>query len=1533
MNRTFKSVIGASGLRLFTGLLTAACSTAAAQKFPIYEDGGSYTNSASLTTENELLINNGSSLLINSNAVVQVGSINMDEPSDNMLEITDDAVVYAGTTDFTTTNGSSLVIGDGDDALLMDNGSLLTAENFYMGVSSNDTANIELAGDGTELTVENATFGTSGTDNEISISDGATFTVADTLIIGSETSSNNYIYVDDEGTLWVSSLTNIVNNSDDEEDNTINIEDGGTLEVGGDMKISQLDDKGIVLDDDAFVAVNGSLLSQTIGNYDDTGLNIVLNTSNSTWNASSGNSYLGKTDSDNSLTLTNGGSVAVSTLQIGYGSSADNNELIITTDGSLAATNLVIGRKGDYNSVSVTNGTIYSEGVIIGKDDGADNNSLIVQEDALVTIDGDLTIGDSGSDNFYEQTGGTNLISGSVVLGVTEDAEGNNATIGTNSYFEAQSLTVGDEGAENWFKVADGGYAHILSDVIIGASTNGNYIELSGSTNSSLLQVDGSMTIGLDGEENYLEITSGTASIAGDILVGVTNGSNYISLSSTNALLDVGGSLFIGYASSNNYMTIENGATAVVYNAYVGSTNSLEASSNNTITITGSESLLAVSNELYVGSAGSTNNSVTIEDGGILKVASQSSVYIAEDNFVYVNDGGTFSAGDWDYYIETNALTNIVFDTGSTLEVAGTYTGTAQVQDSRTIALNGLHTGGTATWDTGSRSLYIGSNSVNNALVVRSDALATTDADLILGYTSAADGNSLIVTGESARVEIAGTLRLGRKGSDNRVEILDGGSLSAKSVKMGTQSAGSDNSFFMAGGSNQTAALHVTQDMYIGQFSSGNSFEAYSNTTVNVGRDLIIGYSTNASGNSFYMAGSNAVLTVDEDLIVGLEGSENTFTLSSNVTASIAGDLIVGTSNAADNAVIIDGDFTTVSVGGQLVISAYTNTSANSVFVGGSNTVLTVSDDILLGLFGNGNSFTITNGAAVTALSDLYLGGTNKNNTLSIGGTNSSLTVEGSVVMGSTAVDKDNLFGVYDEAFVSILNNFTMNSGELEIHNARVDVNGNYTQKENATLSIIISEDYTGTNLVVGGTASFAEDTSLSINRDSTVPNYIEGDETNEIVRTIVAAGDLKIDGKTATTDLLYSELNIIENALVSYELTVSNNTIVLDNFSTRSLSSSAGVSGSLAEIADAIEALEAAGSDTAEAMMDIFQDGMSSSEMADALDNYYGEKQSSIPAHNVINLGLSSVAEQLTRRADTTRARMGGASASIDWDKPEGTEGPHQSNQLLQGWINGYSSWGSQDAADGFGGYDADLYGFMVGADFAAADNVLFGLAGGKGSGSIDKDNGGSADTDSIYGSVYGSIGTKDWFADAAFIYGASSVEAELGSTFNTEAEYDAQNFAFYVGGGKEIIGDYFIFTPQVSLLANFYEQDGYTEEASNAVGREVDDFSTVYLQSSLGGSLGMYMGMGDLVLKPEISAYWLHQWNADDEDIDFKLIGTSTTYSMLLQAPEKDIFKIGMGASTKLGEFLELRADLDTRFSGNYSDLSLLGSLRYQF
>ncbi|MEN7974067.1 MAG: autotransporter outer membrane beta-barrel domain-containing protein, partial [Verrucomicrobiota bacterium] len=555
---------------------------------------------------------------------------------------------------------------------------------------------------------------------------------------------------------------------------------------------------------------------------------------------------------------------------------------------------------------------------------------------------------------------------------------------------------------------------------------------------------------------------------------------------------------------------------------------------------------------------------------------------------------------------------------------------------------------------------------------------------------------------------------------------------------------------------------------------------------------------------------------------------------------------------------------------------------------------------------------------------NLYIGYLSQDNTVTVGGTNSTLAIGADLFIGTETNDSlYNTLAVLDGADVSIGNNaFLYRGATLKIDSkSQVHVKGDYEQDEYSSLEIGISSNQVAPNLIVDGTAGFTP--SYNPENEPVLKIFNEGVGESNVI-TIVQADAITIDGEEASTASL--KYHIHTNLLLGFNITLSNGVdnsfIVLDDFIKYSSGEAGDLEGQLLSISEEIEALHTTESSN---MLHIIEGMTSAEEIYTAYDNYFGEKMGSAPMHNVVNQGVGTVASELTGRGDTTRDRMA-ASA------PAGAAGPHAEEQELQGWIAGYGQRGDKSAADGFDAYDSSVNGFIIGADLSVSKGILVGLAGGSSSGSVDKDNGASGDTKTTYLAAYTSMGTKDWFMDGSMIYGSSSIDNKLGDTFDTTAAYDAKNIAFYLGGGKEIIGKYLIITPQASILANYYEQDAYEEESS-IVGRSVDGFDTLYLQSSIGGSIALYTTMGELTLKPELRVHWLHEFNGDEESLPYQLIGGTGNYNMLLQAPEEDILKIGAGVSSKLSELLEIRFDLDTRMGSNYSDYTATGSLRYQF
>jgi hypothetical protein len=1196
--------------------------------------------------------------------------------------------------------------------------------------------------------------------------------------------------------------------------------------------------------------------------------------------------FVGVDEANNHLYLDSGAYMAVSRLtDVGQQSSATNSLLSVKNGGQM-----IIGNADTNN--------LPASGILVG--DTSRVAELKVNNDSRILAD-NLYVG-AGSNETGEvsaENGGSIEVTGDVVIGAT-DSQNNVLSLQDNG-----SLLI--ESASNLQIINDPAATEDLNEVVVGS---GSSLLIKGDLyatdliNKDGLNFESGATVGTGGE-----LTTDDNAI--------NNGLNILlddALSTNHTARWNASSIDVGTSTDNNSLTITNGAQVNSAGfVYVGKDSD---ATDNSIIISGSNSTFTAQEKVFIGANGSRNALEILEGGSAtvnadIKLGSSDE---ADNNALTVDGTNSILVVNADAFIgvsgEDNTLT--VSDTAET-HISGNLHVGQKEDDNRVTVDNGTLTVGATT--------TLGSDGEENALVVKGSNGVFNASDLIVGDRG--DDNYLQVS-TGAQVDISGSLSIGNAGDENYVQLND---------------------------SNTT--LRVGSDITVGNFGNENEIKIYGGTLY-ADANVYLGTTNNPSEeNSITISGSEAELVVADHLFIGSDiSSNNTVTVSnaglleiSAQTNVVFGASTNNTLTIANEGILKTTDWDMSMLDSNLTLSAGAGLHLTGLF-SGTNAIdgeLNVtldgtsaswdSTNLYVGRDSDNNSLTLTNGATATVQNDLYIGLDSGYNELTVASTDSTLNVGMDLFVGSVSNSSSyNTLTVIEggEVFVGQdMNLFRRATLDID-SKSQVSVGGDYTQDQYSSLKIGISSNQVNPNLVVDGTAAFAS--SDDKNQNSIIEIYDEGiGESNTIA--IIQANEITLDGNQATGGSF--EANIASNSLLGFSVSITNDMsdyyIVLSDFLERSVGEAGDLDDQLLDVSIAIEDMAAAGNSNATAMIDIISQ-LDSSQIQPVMDSYYGEKESSLPANNVIYLGIQNVADQVTMRADNTRARMGNASSRNTLSEPAGASGPHEENQQLQGWISGYSSKGSMNATDGYLGYDSDLSGFLVGADVAVSKNWLFGLAGGTGYSTTDKGNA-SMDTKTIFGTGYASYGTEDWFSDLGIIYGSTEVDARLGTTFDTTADYRAQNLAFFAGGGKEITRDYVIFTPELSFLGTYYFQENYQEEASDAVGRKVRSLETFNLQSTLGTSMAMYMGLGNITFKPEISAYWLHEWIGNEESILYSLQGANGTYGLDFQAPEKDILKLGIGSSAKWGEYLELRADLDGRFGSDYSDYTLLGSLRYQF
>jgi len=180
--------------------------------------------------------------------------------------------------------------------------------------------------------------------------------------------------------------------------------------------------------------------------------------------------------------------------------------------------------------------------------------------------------------------------------------------------------------------------------------TDGNPAEyILGITQGYSKTLTGNTIVGENNPYNSLTLQSGAMINSGPVTLGWSAGSDYntVTVTGASSWAFSDGSLNLGNAASHNRMTVEDGSTIESFDIRI---NVSSTASDNHLTINGLGSQ-ATTTRIYLGmEAGTTGSSITLENGGLLKLT-ESGVWglsVGEENYLKF-DGGYFAwAGEKD---------------------------------------------------------------------------------------------------------------------------------------------------------------------------------------------------------------------------------------------------------------------------------------------------------------------------------------------------------------------------------------------------------------------------------------------------------------------------------------------------------------------------------------------------------------------------------------------------------------------------------------------------------------------------------------------------------------------------------------------------------------------------------------------------------------------------------------------------------------------------------------------------------------------
>ncbi len=860
----------------------------------------------------------------------------------------------------------------------------------------------------------------------------------------------------------------------------------------------------------------------------------------------------------------------------------------------------------------------------------------------------------------------------------------------------------------------------------------------------------------------------------------------------------------------------------------------------------------------------------------------------------------------------------------------------------------------TNTWTVPGGELFVGYTTPNNSLIIKNGLVRNTHG--YIGSYAGSDSNSVQVLGGTVDRGWHNSAALYIGGHREGTNWVDGG--------IGNELIISPFEGMVLVGDVNVSNIknpRVT-DIVIGDASGTPEMVIANGSTVRGHYDCFIGYGANESG-SVEIKGEGSVWTAGYSgddafaLYVGRDGSGNRLTVSDGGLLE-AGEVYIGYGASSENNLVrvtgegsrwdgapILGQFGSGNrleiVDGGLVTSWYgflgveAGSDNNSILVAGTGSAWKTTGITYVGFRGKGNTLTVSDGGEVhnsgnSSIESFVVGyypGAD-NNAVFVTGNGSALNNTGEFYLGGThyvAGGRGNALYVNDGGLVSIGRNmFSLNYSTVSIDDpgSRIEVGGNYYQDATSILRFGVATDTTGTPLdpwlSVGGTAEFKAGATLQYHSSGDVGALaFDRFYTN----LIVEADQLIVAGVTNAHDLGDLDVVNIGSTLVDLILWEQNQDIY-GLLSRRHLAESAGfVPGSqLALVSGEIDALSVQGNAMAVDQINILG-RMSGSQQNAQLTQRYAQGSPNYQHNQTLIGGRNQVLSQSRHFQSSAR------SAS---EAPSGPAGPHRRDQGLRGWIRGYGGRSDYEGTSSFSGYEQNVYGTIIGVD-KAYGNVLLGAAGGYGRSDLAQDNQDSSDAKTGYGVLYASLGTVDWFGDLSVGYGQSRVETRSGTLLGGSGSFTADNFAFYMGGGKEIRlpgNGGAALTPEAALMAGYYGQPEYADGLMR-----VDEYDHWSCQSRIGAALAVERRWGNIGIKPELRTCWLHEFNADPDRIGYTLIGGTGRYSFGVQAPVEDLLEVGLGLGIALGDRLELALDVDAQYGDLYTALQAGGRIAYGF
>jgi uncharacterized protein with beta-barrel porin domain len=199
--------------------------------------------------------------------------------------------------------------------------------------------------------------------------------------------------------------------------------------------------------------------------------------------------------------------------------------------------------------------------------------------------------------------------------------------------------------------------------------------------------------------------------------------------------------------------------------------------------------------------------------------------------------------------------------------------------------------------------------------------------------------------------------------------------------------------------------------------------------------------------------------------------------------------------------------------------------------------------------------------------------------------------------------------------------------------------------------------------------------------------------------------------------------------------------------------------------------------------------------------------------------------------------------------------------------WMKAFGEVSSQGARGSFTGYDANLYGAMVGYDVAVGPNTRAGLALGIGRGDIDgKTFTATTSFNSYNAMAYVGHEIGPWYVNGDLSFGWNDYSENRNVSFpgfnrTATGSYSGQDYTAFATTGYHFFTQGLTITPLASLQYTHVDLGGYSEGGAGDIDLKVAGQSYDFVESGLGAKVARPFAWRDMTVVPDLHFTWFHE------------------------------------------------------------------------